>query len=262
MAVEQESAKKYIALKFHMNAHLLSNALNSGSLGSRYRLVWCCILSLQRSLYAVVVPRLALLAFTICQPLVLTRFLLYLDNGSESKNVGYGLIGAYGLVYFGIAGSQALYWHRNGRSTTMLRGVLVSAIFTKATQISITTADSNAPVTLMSSDVSPHSLLVSAADMKTQVDVIVRAMRQIHEFWGTVIQIAIATWLLSNQIGYAASGPIIVAVVTLFATICAAAHVKKYQVAWLAKTQKRIGQIQLASGFLLTLTFRQALPPL
>lgn len=116
--------------------------------------MWCCILTLQRSLYAIVVPRLALLAFTICQPLVLNRFLIFLDDDPESKNVGYGLIGAYGLVYFGIAGSQALYWHRNGRSVTMFRGILISAVFSKATEISITTADNNAPVTLMSSDVS------------------------------------------------------------------------------------------------------------
>lgn len=117
-------------------------------------LLWCCILTLQRSLYAVIVPRLVQLAFTICQPLVLNRLLIYLEDESQSEKIGYGLIGAYGLVYVGIAASQALYHHRNGRSTSMLRGILISAVFGKATEISITTADTNAPVTLMSSDVS------------------------------------------------------------------------------------------------------------
>lgn len=98
-------------------------------------------------------PRLVLLAFTICQPLILNRLLAFLDDTSQPINIGYGLIGAYGFVYTGIALSQALYWHRNARSVTLLRGVLVSAVFSKATELSTTTTDDSAAVTLMSSDV-------------------------------------------------------------------------------------------------------------
>ncbi|KAH6996315.1 P-loop containing nucleoside triphosphate hydrolase protein [Ilyonectria sp. MPI-CAGE-AT-0026] len=191
----------------------------------KHRLIRCCIITLRWSLVAVVLPRLALLAFTICQPLALNRFLIFLDDSSQPATVGYGLVAAYGLIYFGIAVTQALYWHRNGRSVTMLRGVLVSAIFSKATETSITATDDSAAVTLMSSD----------------VEVIVRAIKEIHEFWANVIQIAIATWLLSIQIGYAASGPIIVSVVALLGTVGVAPLAKKYQIAWLAKTQKRVG---------------------
>ncbi|KAH7165470.1 P-loop containing nucleoside triphosphate hydrolase protein [Dactylonectria macrodidyma] len=189
------------------------------------RLIRCCIVTLRWSLVAVVIPRLAQLAFTICQPLALNRFLVFLDDSSEPAAVGYGLVAAYGLIYFGIAVTQALYWHRNGRSATMLRGVLVSAIFSKATETSITAADDSAAVTLMSSD----------------VEVIVRAVKEIHEFWANIIQIGIATWLLSIQIGYAALGPIIVSFLALLATIGVAPLAKKCQVAWLQKTQKRIG---------------------
>lgn len=71
---------------------------------------------------------------------------------------------------------------------------------------------------------------------------IVRAMKQIHEFWATIIQVAIASWLLSSHIGYAASGPIAVSVAALLATLCATAPAKKYQIAWLGMTQKRIGK--------------------
>lgn len=120
----------------------------------KHRLILCCIVTLQRALIAVIVPRLALLAFTICQPLLLSRFLNFLDDPSQSVQIGHGLIGAYGLVYFGIAATQALYWHQNGRSVTMMRGVLVSAIFSKTTEMSITAADDSAALTLMSSDVS------------------------------------------------------------------------------------------------------------
>lgn len=67
-------------------------------------------------------------------------------------------------------------------------------------------------------------------------------MRQIHEFWANIFQIAIATWLLSGQIGYAAAGPIIVSVLSLAATMVVSPLAKKYQVGWLEKTQKRVGK--------------------
>ncbi|KAH0496963.1 hypothetical protein TgHK011_004301 [Trichoderma gracile] len=192
---------------------------------SRHRLILCCITTLRSALISVIVPRLALLVFTICQPLVLTRFLGFLNDEAQPVNIGYGLVGAYGLVYLGIAATQALYWHQNGRCVTMLRGVLVSAVFTRVTDVSVVAADDSAALTLMSSD----------------VDVIGRAMREIHEFWANVLQIGIATWLLSKQIGYAAAGPIIVSVLSLVATLFVSPLAGKYQVGWLDKTQKRVG---------------------
>jgi ATP-binding cassette subfamily C (CFTR/MRP) protein 1 len=52
-----------------------------------------------------VFPRIMLIGFTFCQPLLLKRLLNYLGDPVERKssNIGYGLIGAYGLVYLGIA---------------------------------------------------------------------------------------------------------------------------------------------------------------
>ncbi|VTT70466.1 unnamed protein product [Fusarium fujikuroi] len=191
----------------------------------KHRLISCCVTTLRWSIIAVILPRLALLAFTICQPLILNRLLVFLDDTSQSINIGYGIIAAYGLVYSGIALSQALYWHRNARSVTLLRGVLVSAVFSKATDLSITTTDDSAAVTLMSSD----------------VDVIVRAVREIHEFWANIIQLAIAAWLLSTHVGYAAVGPIIVSLVALIATILVSPLARKYQISWLDKTQRRVG---------------------
>ncbi|RKL49687.1 hypothetical protein BFJ72_g1144 [Fusarium proliferatum] len=191
----------------------------------KHRLISCCVTTLRWSIIAVILPRLALLAFTICQPLILNRLLVFLDDTSQSINIGYGIIAAYGLVYSGIALSQALYWHRNARSVTLLRGVLVSAVFSKATDLSITTTDDSAAVTLMSSD----------------VDVIVRAVREIHEFWANIIQLAIATWLLSTHVGYAAAGPIIVSLVALIATVLVSPLARKYQISWLDKTQRRVG---------------------
>lgn len=70
-------------------------------------------------------------------------------------------------------------------------------------------------------------------------------MRQINEFWANLIQIAISTWLLSNYIGYAAAGPIVVSMVALVATIFVSPLAKKYRVGWLKMTQKRVGRFTL-----------------
>ncbi len=122
----------------------------------KLRLIRCCIYTLKGPLLAIAAPRLVLLFFTICQPLILQRFLDFLSEKSQPVQIGYGLIAAYGIDYVGIAFSQALYWHRNARAVTMLRGTLVAAVFSKVTEISTTVAKDAAAVTLMSSDASPN----------------------------------------------------------------------------------------------------------
>lgn len=59
--------------------------------------------ALRWNLLSPMVPRLILIAFTIGQPLCLRRFLDYLQGDEGNVNVGYGMIGAYFLIYFGIA---------------------------------------------------------------------------------------------------------------------------------------------------------------
>ncbi|EFQ30925.1 ABC transporter [Colletotrichum graminicola] len=200
--------------------------LSEGSPPShRHRLIGVCISTLKWQLLAVVLPRVFLLGFTICQSLILNRFLEFLQNPSEDVNYGYGLIGAYGLVYLGISISSSFYWHKDFRSLSMLRSVLVAAIYSKTTELRVAPGDDSAAVTLMSTD----------------VEAIIRAWREVHEFRANIIQIALATWLLSTHIGYAACGPIIVSVVALVATIFLAPAAQKYQVVWVEKFQKRIG---------------------
>lgn len=96
---------------------------------------------------------MSLLCFTICQPLILNRFLRFLQTPSDDIHVGYGLVGAYFLVYLGMSLSGSFYNHRNSRAVTMLRGVLMSAVFTKTTEMRAA-ADNGASITLMSTDVS------------------------------------------------------------------------------------------------------------
>ena len=55
-----------------------------------------------------VIPRAFLIGFTFCQPLLMKRLLEYLSNPIERQklSIGYALIGAYGIVYLGLAVSK------------------------------------------------------------------------------------------------------------------------------------------------------------
>ncbi|KAI1336278.1 multidrug resistance-like protein [Xylariaceae sp. FL0016] len=191
----------------------------------KYKLIRVCIKALTWPTIAAVFPRIMLLAFTVCQPLLLNRFLGHLEKPSESVNIGYGLIAAYGLVYVGMAVSSGFYWHRAFRMSTMLRGMLVCAIFQKTADVSITATENAAAITLMSTD----------------VEAIERAVGSVHEIWADLMQVAIATWLLSIQIGSATAGPLAVCFLALFVLLFVAPRAKKSQKTWFEQVQHRVG---------------------
>lgn len=59
----------------------------------------------KRMILAGAIPKLCQIAFVFTQPLLVERAIAFAATPStrEHNNVGYGLIGAYVLVYFGIA---------------------------------------------------------------------------------------------------------------------------------------------------------------
>lgn len=69
--------------------------------------------------------------------------------------------------------STGFYWHGVYRSATMLRGIIVSAVFRKTTEMSTTSLDDLAAVTLMSTD----------------VERIIAGFSVLHELWAAPIQI-------------------------------------------------------------------------
>jgi len=62
-----------------------------------------------------------------------------------------------------------------------------------------------------------------------------------HELWANTIQIGLAAWLLSIQIGVAAVGPVVVCVAASLLMMAAAPKAQTAMVGWIEKVQKRIG---------------------
>lgn len=73
-------------------------------------MLWVIVRSLKWPLLAPIPGRAALVLFTMCQPLLLNKFVGYLQEpeNADSVNQGYGFILAYTATYLGIAVSTNL----------------------------------------------------------------------------------------------------------------------------------------------------------
>ena len=80
---------------------------------------------------------------------------------------------------------------------TAIRGVLVTAIYSKGLNVADRLVDNSAAVSLMSTDIERISI----------------SMPYIHDIWASVIELGVATYLLQRQVG-------VVVVVTIGLALC------------------------------------------
>jgi hypothetical protein len=92
---------------------------------------------------------------------------------------------------------KTYYTHMVYRCITMVRGMLVSAIFTHTLQLDQATAKKSAAVTLMSTDVNS----------------IEAGFVMMHDLWAGVLEVGIGFYLLSRYVGAAT-------VLVVIPTIC------------------------------------------
>ncbi|KAF2804997.1 uncharacterized protein BDZ99DRAFT_397241 [Mytilinidion resinicola] len=193
--------------------------------GDKFGLPKVLVRTLRVPLLIPILPRLAMLGFTFCQPLFMEKLLDYLSQPELDANVGYGLIGASMLIYSGIAISTALYWYFHNRARTMTRSILVTEIFIKATRARIGIADDSAALTLMSTDMERIRI----------------GLRSLHEIWAGMIQAALAAWMLYNRLGVVFVAPIGIVIVCFTGLGILMSFTGDSQRAWMAGVQKRVG---------------------
>jgi ATP-binding cassette subfamily C (CFTR/MRP) protein 1 len=78
----------------------------------------------------------------------------------------------------------------------MVRGTLVSLIFNRTLDLSITAVSGSAPLTLMSTD----------------VERITSGLFYLHESWANLIQIGVVMYLLERQLGAGCVAPILLSI--------------------------------------------------
>ncbi|RAH55406.1 ABC multidrug transporter [Aspergillus piperis CBS 112811] len=191
----------------------------------KFGLVKVLVRTLKGPLLLPVIPRLAYLAFTFCQPLFLERLSNYLSQPRLDANTGYGFIGASLLIYSGLAISWAFTWYFHHRMRTMATSMLVTEIYKKATTARIGAGDDNAVLTLMSTD----------------MERIKMGLRSLHEIWASIIQAGLAGWMLYTRLGVVFVAPMGVVVICFSGLAILTNFTGDSQRAWMAGVQKRVG---------------------
>jgi ATP-binding cassette subfamily C (CFTR/MRP) protein 1 len=134
---------------------------SEASRGIPRALFWSTLKATQSALAWCIFPRLCLIGFRYAQPFLLSRTVDFANNPEEPDSVGWGLTAAFGLVFVGMAVANGSYQHMTYRFVVSVRGTLVSMIYTKTVDLSITALDESAAVTLMASDTGSLSLSAS-----------------------------------------------------------------------------------------------------
>lgn len=88
------------------------------------------------------------------------------------------------------------YQHLTYRAITMVRGGLISMLYSKTTDLSITAVDPASSLTLMSAD----------------IERIYTGWQTMHEMWASALEVGLAIYLLERQLGAACALPIGVAI--------------------------------------------------
>ncbi|KAI7970770.1 hypothetical protein EIK77_007950, partial [Talaromyces pinophilus] len=195
------------------------------SKGSR-RLITALFRAYRWSILSAIVPRIALIAFTLCQPFLIAATVNWIGSEITTETKGYGqsLVGAYVIVYFGMAISTAVYFQQVNRFATMTRAGLISMIYDKTMTLKAKDLKDAKAVTLMGTD----------------MERILNAIKNMHEIWASVIQAGIAIWLLERQVHVACVVPTIISLLCVYFTGPVSTRMASAQKAWIERIQKRL----------------------
>ncbi|KAF4960481.1 hypothetical protein FGADI_923 [Fusarium gaditjirri] len=187
-------------------------------------LFWSTIWSSRIVFLLGILSRICLMAFKYAQPFLIQRTIGFASNLDEDKAIGWGLTGAWCCVFIGLAIANAFYWHMTYQFVTAVRGSLISLIYDKTLDLSITAFDESIAVTLMSADT--ENICLNFAS--------------IHEMWASPIECGVALYLLYRQLGMAFLAPMIVAIVSTTGILMIAKYIANAQKQWVRGIQTRI----------------------
>lgn len=193
---------------------------------SKYHLLIEIVGALKLSFMAPILPRIAMVGFAFCQPLLINRVIRHLESpqNAVSKNKGYGLIGATAIAYLGVTVSKSIYGYLQQRFLTKQRRLLVSAIFQHTMELQ-SSSGRDTTLTLMSSD----------------VERIMMGFHAVHNLWANLIQVAVSSWLLHRELGIVFLLPFGVVMLCFLASLGLGKFSGKRQKIWMEALQKRVG---------------------
>ncbi|KAK1463361.1 ABC transporter [Colletotrichum melonis] len=187
-------------------------------------------------LAAAIVPKLFQIAFNYAQPFLIDEAIRLASQPQQQpyNNHGFGLIGAYVIVYTGIAVSTGQYDWRNQRAATMTRGSTTALVYRKALRLDLT-----------SPNVSPSAALTLVG---TDSETISQGIMQLHEVWSGLLEIGIGIYLIYRQLGAACAMPVALVFVVLLATAFLAVPTGKASAEWIKASQDRVSTTSKTLG--------------
>ncbi|KAJ5292026.1 hypothetical protein N7478_001277 [Penicillium angulare] len=202
----------------------LQKAIQSSA--GRYRVLRAVFKAYASVLLWAIPPRLALSAFTFSQTFLLTATVNFMESKSTPENESYGpsLVGAYVLMYFGIAMSTAVYWRQTVRFLAALRAGLVAITYDQTLALQQEDLHDSAALTLMGTD----------------VERTITSLQSIHETWASILEVGIALWLLGRQLGVPCLIPFAIAISSVVVMIPISTRTGEAQQQWIRRIQKRL----------------------
>lgn len=167
--------------------------------------------------------RLAMLAFSFCQPFFIEHLINHLQSDAPNRQAGLGLILASIVIYSGLALSTSTFRWLHNRTLNKARSALVTAIFQKATKLNSSHLNTSI-LTLMSTDVQR----------------ITDGMFPLHDLWANTIEVLLAAWLLQRQLGTAFIAPLLVVLVCVLSTSAVSKYTGPAMAKWTKRTEDRV----------------------
>ncbi|KAL3489938.1 P-loop containing nucleoside triphosphate hydrolase protein [Aspergillus germanicus] len=200
------------------------DSVGSSNPSNRHALALSTLWATKYIFLAGVAPRLSLAAFKYTLPFVIARTTSWTADPSQPDEIGWGLTGAWLLVFLGQAISNGFHYQMTYRVVTAVRGSLCSLIYTTTLNVSSTTLDESVAVLLMS----------------TYTESICQSASSLHELWAAPIESAVAIFLLYRQLGLTALAPAAVAIVATPGTLQLARFIGPAKKRWMRGIQTRV----------------------
>ena len=200
------------------------SSFGSSNQSSRHALAFSTLWATKYIFLAGVGPRLVLAAFKYTLPFLITRTTSWTADPVQPDSIGWGLTGAWLLVFLGQAISNGFYYQMTYRFVTSIRGSLCSLIYTKTLELSSTALDGSVAVSLMSTDT--EGICQSAATL--------------HELWASPFESTVAIFLLYRQLGFAALAPVAVAIIATAGMFHLAQFIGMAKKRWVRGIQTRV----------------------
>ncbi|GKZ33977.1 hypothetical protein AbraIFM66950_004108 [Aspergillus brasiliensis] len=192
--------------------------------GHQYKLLLATLSCVRRTLIWASVPRIGLIGFKVAQPLLLGRIIEYLSDSSGDRAVGGALVGATVLIYVGTAVTTSLYMHGLNRAITMIRSMLVIALYEKTQRLDAATVNKSAALTLMSTD----------------TESICNNLMRLDALFASPIEVGLAIFFLERQVKWACLASVGCTLAAVSLTYIVATRSPSRQRIWNQAVQERI----------------------